>query len=169
MHDERLDWLRRHLSNLGYVCLLHLLHRGDGGLETQLQLGLGGADESLEDLGVVWVEGDEAAGGVREALEDDVLIWLDAENVTELPLTISAFDVPATLVLSPWSGSACGRDDVTYLIRQRLRPQITQRQLDLLQAIIDGDLDGDGRVQRDSAGVRCGHRVRRGDGRCRGE
>ena len=47
-------------------------------LQTELELSLCSTDESLEDLWVVWVEGDVSAGGVREALEGDGLLGLDS-------------------------------------------------------------------------------------------
>ena len=76
MNDDRfwcllLALLSRHLD------ILLLVVGGDGSLETELKLSLGGTDECFEDLRVVRVEGDVAAGGVGEALEDDGLLWFD--------------------------------------------------------------------------------------------
>jgi hypothetical protein len=44
----------------------------DGDLETELQLGLGGAVELLVDRGVGWVEDDEGCGAVGVTLEDSL-------------------------------------------------------------------------------------------------
>ncbi len=43
--------------------------------------------------------------------------------------------------------------NVTYLIRQHCGAEIPQRQLQLLDAVVDGDLDGDGRVARQAVAV----------------
>jgi len=56
----------------------------DSGLEPQLGLGFGSADESLEDLLVCRLEDDVATCGVGEALEDSVLFGLDVEAVAKL-------------------------------------------------------------------------------------
>ena len=82
MNDDRFD--RFGGCNLGCGSRLLLLDRCNGSLKTKLQLGLSSADESLEDLWVVWVERDKAARGVGEALEDDGLLRLDGEDVAEL-------------------------------------------------------------------------------------
>jgi hypothetical protein len=70
-------WLRSRSIDLG-------LFRGSRGSELELQLGLGSADESLEDSRVGVVEDDIAAGRVGIALEDDGLVGGDAEKITEL-------------------------------------------------------------------------------------
>lgn len=41
----------------------------------------------------------------------------------------------------------------TYLIRQHVSTEIAQRQLELLQAVVDGDLDRDERVRRSGVSV----------------
>lgn len=71
---------------LYWLLLLHLfrLDRCNSGLETQLQLSLGGSDEGLEGSRVALVEADVAAGGVGVTLEDDGLLWCKAEHLTEL-------------------------------------------------------------------------------------
>jgi len=77
--DDRLD------SVVG--CGVHLLPRvlrGDCSLEPQLQLGLGGTDESLEDMRILGIEGDVAASGVGEALEDGSLLGFEVQTVAEL-------------------------------------------------------------------------------------
>jgi hypothetical protein len=56
----------------------------NSGLEPQLGLCFGSADEGLEDLLVCRLEDDVAACGVGEALEDSVLFGLDVEAVAEL-------------------------------------------------------------------------------------
>ena len=78
---RRLGWCR---SNLGYALTLSRFHRENCSLETQLQLGLRGTDECLEDLRVFWIQSNEAACGVREALKDDGLLGLDVKNMAEL-------------------------------------------------------------------------------------
>ena len=42
---------------------------------------------------------------------------------------------------------------LTYLIRQHVSAEIAQRKLELLQAVVDGDLDGDEGVLRDGVVV----------------
>ena len=61
---------------LVYLLLLRL-HGSHSGLQTQLELRLRRANESLEDLRAVWVKGDVAASRVGETLEDDDLLGLD--------------------------------------------------------------------------------------------
>ena len=56
----------------------------NSGLEPQLGLCFGSADEGLEDLLVCRLEDDVAACGVGEALEDSVLLGLDVEAVAKL-------------------------------------------------------------------------------------
>jgi hypothetical protein len=70
-------WLRSRSTDL---CLF----RWSRGSELELQLGLGSADESLEDSRVGVVEDYIAAGRVGIALEDDGLIGGDAEKIAEL-------------------------------------------------------------------------------------
>ena len=43
--------------------------------------------------------------------------------------------------------------DATYLIRQHIRPEVSERQLQLLEAVVDGNLDGDQRILSDIVGV----------------
>lgn len=45
---------------------------------------------------------------------------------------------------------------LTYPIRQHVRPEVPQRQLELLQAVVDRDLDGDECVLRDGVGAALG-------------
>lgn len=56
----------------------------------------------------------------------------------------------------------------TYLVRQHICPQITERQLELLQVVVDGDFDGDERVRWDRVvTTRCSHVADDGCGRLR--
>lgn len=51
----------------------------------------------------------------------------------------------------------------TYLINQHIRAKVLKRELQLLEAIVDGDLDGDKGVRRDILAVvvtRSSHDVR---------
>jgi hypothetical protein len=70
-------WLWSRSIRLG----LFVLSRGS---QLELQLCLGGTDESLEDSRVGVVEDDIAAGRVGIALEDDGLVGGDAEKMAEL-------------------------------------------------------------------------------------
>lgn len=88
------DWLRsllgRHDRRGVLLCgclLLGLLPceiGSDGGLESELGLGLCGTNEGLEDLRVGGFEDDVAASGVGEALEDSLLFGLDVQAVAKL-------------------------------------------------------------------------------------
>ena len=54
-----------------------------------------------------------------------------------------------------------GRVSFTYLIGQSVGAEVTQRQLEFLQLLVDGDLDGDERVGRGTpTRVWCRHAVR---------
>ena len=76
--DDRPLWNFRQLSCecVGLVQRLFqvVVVRCDSGLEPQLQFGLGGADECLEDSRVALVESDVATSRIREALKDDLLV-----------------------------------------------------------------------------------------------
>jgi hypothetical protein len=67
--------------------------RRDSGLQSELQLGLGGARKGLEDLWVALVKGDVSAGGIGEALEEDVLLGLDVEDLTKLMEMKCQYDI----------------------------------------------------------------------------
>ena len=88
-NDDRLhSLLSRHdrgiLRRSGLLGLLLGEVGSDSGLEPQLGLGFGSANESLEDLWVVGLKDDVAASRVGEALEDSVLLGLDIEAVAKL-------------------------------------------------------------------------------------
>ena len=40
---------------------------------------------------------------------------------------------------------------LTYLVRQHISPEVAERELKLLETIVDGDFDGDEGIRRDSA------------------
>lgn len=88
----------------------------NSGLESQLGLGFGSADEGLEDLLVGGFEDDVAACGVGEALKDSVLLRLDVEAVAKL-------------------------------INKHVGAEVLERELELLEAVVDRDLDGDGGIR----------------------
>lgn len=103
-------------------CHVFDLLLGDGGrvgsnsgLEPQLGLCFGSADEGLEDLLVGRLEDDVSACRIGEALEDSVLLGLDVEAVAKL-------------------------------INQHVGAKVLERELELLEAVVDGDLDGDGGI-----------------------
>lgn len=69
---------------LGVFLLLSWRRRGDVGLEPQLELGLGGAGESLEDGRVGRVEDDITPDGIGVALKHNRLRRVDGEEMTKL-------------------------------------------------------------------------------------
>jgi len=87
----------------------------NSGLESQLGLGFGSTDESLEDLLVGGFEDDVAACGVGEALEDSVLLGLDVEAVAKL-------------------------------INKHVGAEVLEGEFELLEAVVDRDLNGDGGI-----------------------
>ena len=74
---------RRTLGFEGVVLLL-FFRGGHGGLDAQLQFGLGGAIKLFVDGGIAGIQKNMAAGTVRVALEDDGVIGGDAKQLVQL-------------------------------------------------------------------------------------
>lgn len=143
---------------------------GDSSPQTKLQLGLGGAEECLVDLGLVRVQRHVGAGAVRVSLEDDLLIFRDLQEAAELSENIA---------VSIGSGTACSclrqlelgydsreltvaaRAARTYLLGEDLSSKVSQRKLELLIVALELELDHDQGVQRDGYVGRHGGRAGR--------
>lgn len=87
--------------------LFHLHRLADGGLQAQLQLGLGCAVQLLVDRRVVTVEGDVSTGGIGEAVKADVLLRRNGKQKTKLQIS-SQPDVIRCYLVGGWLDERLG-------------------------------------------------------------